>query len=47
MVDVSRKGPYKTKSKSKPKPNEAGTTKHPSGSEDKEIIAEQIMDEKR
>lgn len=46
MGDVSRRGPYKTKIKSKPKPNEAGTTKHPSVSEDKELIVEQITDEK-
>lgn len=46
MGVVSRRGPYKTKIKSKPKPNEAGTTKHPSVSEDKELIVEQITDEK-
>lgn len=38
MGDVRRRGPYKTKSKSKPKPTEPGTTKHPSVSEDKELI---------
>lgn len=46
MGDVSRRGPCKTKIKSKPKPNKAGTTKHSSVSEDKELILEQIMDER-